>query len=86
MHWQCYREHDGREVGVHPGRHLVGVGPDDRVGVQVSVGTPTWKKGVMTFLGAIYGAPGLVFLWHGDMFGAAWGIGFGLICLWMAKN
>lgn len=54
---------------------------DDRGDVQVNT-----KKVVMTFMGAVYGGPGMAFLWQGEIFGAFWGIGFGLLCLWMAEN
>lgn len=40
----------------------------------------------MNTMGAIYGGPGLMFLWQGEIFGACWGIGFGLIALWVAEN
>jgi len=40
---------------------------------------------IFTVAGAIYGGPGLLFLYEGQWFGAIWGIGVGLYCLWMIK-
>lgn len=43
------------------------------------------RKPILYFLGAIYGGPGLMYLFHWELFGAIWGLGFGLLCLWLAE-
>ena len=42
------------------------------------------RRLVVNTMAAIYGGPGLYFLFQGEWFGALWGLGFGLYMLSLA--